>query len=397
MKFIERSLVVTCALFAFNSLYPSYLWENAYIYKLNFIALFLLSALYLLSNKSVGRNNLIAFMVLSLWIIYGYFPRGDDIALISSGIIGILIFSLLPSHIRTSSFNMFLVLVVFILSLSIVQYPLIVLGFVDAIGHIDPTNYIKASRGQFYINYGFNAVLNDQHLSIFGYQFFRFSSIFDEPGMVGTITAILTTFILNKKSKNNNFKIAILVLSNILSFSLGGYILLLVGVCSRYFFSLKSISLKLIFNASLIFILLLTVLTTDGGKRYILDRVWDGDKITIKDNRVDDRFEKQYLSALNDSKSLLIGEGKDAHVRTGHDVSSYKGVIFNYGLLGFVFSIILVFYMSLFIKSHRFYLSETSLVLVILLNMFQRPYDYNFYYYFIMLAYGSYTTSEPVT
>ncbi|MCG9766944.1 hypothetical protein L1D53_26230, partial [Vibrio alginolyticus] len=182
--------VVTCALFAFNSLYPSYLWENAYIYKLNFIALFLLSALYLLSNKSVGRNNLIAFMVLSLWIIYGYFPRGDDIALISSGIIGILIFSLLPSHIRTSSFNMFLVLVVFILSLSIVQYPLIVFGFVDAIGHIDPTNYIKASRGQFYINYGFNAVLNDQHLSIFGYQFFRFSSIFDEPGMVGTITAI---------------------------------------------------------------------------------------------------------------------------------------------------------------------------------------------------------------
>ncbi|EOW4143085.1 hypothetical protein ACOW9W_000294 [Vibrio parahaemolyticus] len=396
MKFIERSLAMIFALFAFNSLYPSYLWENAYIYKINFIVLFLLSVIYFFSNKSVGRNNIIAFVVLSLWIVYGYFPRGDDIALISSGIIGILIFSLLPSHVRLSSFNIFLLLVVVILLLSIIQYPFIVFGFVDAIGHIEPTNYIKASRGQFYINYGLNAVLNDQHLSVFGYQLFRFSSIFDEPGMVGTITAILTTFILNKKSQNNNFKISVLVVSNILSFSLGGYILLLVGVCSRYLLSLKSISFKLIINTSLIFVLLLTVLATDGGKRYILDRVWDGEKITIKDNRVDDKFEKQYLVALNDIKTVLIGEGKDAHVRTGYDVSSYKGVIFNYGLLGFIFSIILVFYMSLFVECKRFYLSEVSFVLVILLNMFQRPYDYNFYYYYIMLAYGSYIRKELV-
>lgn len=319
------------------------------------------------------------------WILYATFPReADEITLFSTGMLSILIFSLLPDNNKLYIFEKFKTILCIILAISIIQYPMIVLGVVSSAGNLEPFSDIKISRGQFYINYIFNIVLNDQHLSFGNYTLFRFSSIFDEPGLVGSICAILY-FTYPKNSRKNNIEKIVLIISTILSFSLGGYILFLIGCFINLLFNnTASNKRNFILLMLAITIGLLSLSSTEGGRKYITDRIWSDNTIAInKNNRVDDNFDKLYSNIYSNPIDFTFGLGKDAHAKTGFDVSSYKGFIYNYGIIG----VLLILYMFIYvIIIKKCSLPAFVVPIIIIINSLQRPIEFNFYYYLIFLS-----------
>ncbi len=378
------------SIFAIFSLYPYLLWNNSYIYKLTFF-LVLITTLITISNRGIYKENLKCFLLILTWVIYALVPREiDNINFFSTGILSILIFSLLPDDNKIIIFEKFKTLLCIILALSIIEYPLIILGIVSSIGNIEPFSEIKITRGQFYINYIFNIVLNDQHLSLGGFSFFRFSSIFDEPGLIGSICAILFFTYPESKNKNknknkNNIERIILLISIIISFSLGGYLLFIIGCFINFALGKgENKTKKLLLLISISILGLASLSSTEGGRTYITDRIWNDNNITLgENNRVDNNFDKIYYNIYNSPSDLLIGNGKDAHTRTGFDVSSYKGFLYNYGLIGALLIITVLSYIIIIKKASL----EAYVILVLLLvNSFQRPIEFNFYYYFIFLS-----------
>lgn len=374
------------SILAIMSLYPYFLWNNSYIYKSIFIFTLILTFV-LLIQKKIKKNDIKIFLVLLFWCLYAIFPRNlEDLNFFSTGVLAILTFSLLPDENKLNIFERFRHILCMILLISIIEYPLIVLGIIGSIGNIEPFSEIKLLRGQFYINYIFNIVLNDQHLSIGSYSFFRFSSIFDEPGLIGSVCAILFfTYPYNQLNKNFKIERSILLTSVILSFSLGGYLLFIIGYFLYFIFSKSKNKIKKITLISIFMIFGISILSnTEGGKKYITERVWNNNGLSIaQNNRVDSNFEQLYIDNYNYPLAFILGNGKDAHVKTGFDVSSYKGFIYNYGLLG-VLTILFVFIYIILIKKCS--IEIATILGMILLNSFQRPIELNFYYYFILLS-----------
>ncbi|MTB44398.1 hypothetical protein, partial [Providencia sp. wls1950] len=278
-------------------------------------------------------------MLLVIWGLYAFFPRdSENISIPNTGFLGILIYSLLPDKFKLDAFIKFKSIFCLILLISLLEYPLIILGLINNNGTIEPFSDIKIARNQFYIDYVFNVVLNDQHLKIGNLSFFRFSSIFDEPGLIGSICAILffTYPLKNDHKKTILIQKTILLLSIFLSFSLGGYILFFIGFLLQNLLINRENRLRKITVTSILIVITLSILaTTEGGKKYITDRIWNNDGITItKNNREDVTFNSLYEKMYINPKDALFGYGKDSHVRTKADVSSYKGFIYNYGLIG---------------------------------------------------------------
>ncbi len=325
--------------------------------------------------------------MLLLWVTYALLPRElDNINFMSTGILSILTFSLLPDQNKTLAFEKFKTILSLILAVSLVEYPMIILGLIHSIGNIEPFSEIKISRGQFYINYIFNIVLNDQHLLISGFSFFRFSSIFDEPGLIGSISAILFfSYPDNKRAKSQTIEKSIFLISVILSFSLGGYLLFIIGTLINFILGeSKNKIKKMIILVAFICIGLVSLSSTEGGKAYITDRIWSKNNITLnKNNRVDDNFDKEYYTIYDSPIDFLIGKGKDAHTRTGFDVSSYKGFIYNYGLVGISLIIIIFLYILI---TKKVTIGAYVIPILLLINSFQRPIEFIFYYYFIFLS-----------
>ncbi|HAP3151618.1 hypothetical protein EIZ94_22555 [Escherichia coli] len=382
--FLSRSLNWCFSIFAIFSLYPYIIWDNTYVYKALFLIIAFLSFIILIKNN-ISKINLKIFLVILAWILYATFPReADEITLFSTGMLSILIFSLLPDNNKLYIFEKFKTILCIILAISIIQYPMIVLGVVSSAGNLEPFSDIKISRGQFYINYIFNIVLNDQHLSFGNYTLFRFSSIFDEPGLVGSICAILY-FTYPKNSRKNNIEKIVLIISTILSFSLGGYILFLIGCFINLLFNnTASNKRNFILLMLAITIGLLSLSSTEGGRKYITDRIWSDNTIAInKNNRVDDNFDKLYSNIYSNPIDFTFGLGKDAHAKTGFDVSSYKGFIYNYGIIG----VLLILYMFIYvIIIKKCSLPAFVVPIIIIINSLQRPIEFNFYYYLIFLS-----------
>lgn len=374
------------AAYAILTMYPYFIWGNAFIYKGFFILYCVVVGFNFIKKQSIEVSALVVFVMLVFWVAYAFFPRGENISFPSAGVISILLIPFLQRELLVRAFVIFRFMYVVILCCSILQYPLIVLGLVEPVGIIEPMGAVKISRGQFYIDHIFNIILNDQHLDMYGYSFFRMSSIFDEPGLIGTVSALLLfTYRDVLVSTKNKFEKVVLYISLFLSFSLGGYCLWFIGrMIDLFIFNRRAFFKNSVVFFTIVISALSVVASTEGGQKYIYDRVWNGSSISIKDNRASDEFDELYSKQKDDILTLLFGYGKDAHVMTGYDVSSYKGFIYNFGVIG-VFFVLLIFSTWAFAYGNMNAFSMLVFMLV-LINSYQRPIDFNYYYYFIIAS-----------
>ena len=166
---------------------------------------------------------------------------------------------------------------------------------------------------------------------------FRFHGMFDEAGTNGTITTIfLYIERYNLKKKRN----MVLFINGLLSFS---FFFIL---CTLFYFIVSRLDIiirslpKLLVVFSVFFILYNETKNDEMIKFYVWDRMSIIDEKepgqARGDNRTDELFEFSYKNFLA-SSDVWFGKGRGSGEKVTNDTSSYKLVVYNYGVVWFFF------------------------------------------------------------
>ena len=192
----------------------------------------------------------------------------------------------------------------------------------------------KQNIGAFYRNYGVAVVLDSP--LYFGSSMRRLCGLFNEPGVVGTISSLI--LIGRKAHCIRELKIVdyILLLGGICSFSLA-FFFLYGGYFVLRNFLYKTNECLLTLSLLLLFFLMLWSFLPNNHfmRKYFFDRIEISREGLSGDNRMGSSYSREYALFL-ERGDIIWGEGKGRSY--DDDVagsSSYTMLIWDYGFLGF--------------------------------------------------------------
>ncbi|MBQ0142629.1 MAG: hypothetical protein KBT06_07515 [Prevotellaceae bacterium] len=217
----------------------------------------------------------------------------------------------------------------------------------------------------FYFFYllGFNLpnssiVYGDYEYSFSNYYFFliddrfwteiipRFHSVFLEPGHLGTACALL---LLTQCGKWKKWYCLILMLSIFLSFSLTGYIMLVVITFLNMWIQRKHILVKIIVVLFIVGCFIGGAFIYNHGNNLVHDlillRMEIDDGELVGDNRVSESFEADFENLLN-SPSIIFGKELDLSIYENEGNSGFRVFLYENGIVG-TFLLILFYYCTL--------------------------------------------------
>ena len=200
----------------------------------------------------------------------------------------------------------------------------------------------------------------------------RFCGYFDEPGVVGTFSAVL---LIANQFKLKPIVLGALLFSGIISFSFAFYaiIFLYVIFCSR---SIKLISGVLVIGGILVYFF------WDAFSLMILERIVF-DEGTLVSNRTTLEFDSWYDSFVG-TDAFYWGLGNHKSIEYDEMGASYKHLIVDYGLLFFVFFVAsLAIYAKVLIRNIFLWISYLIVLFGIL---YQRPFIELHSYLFVLYA-----------
>lgn len=213
----------------------------------------------------------------------------------------------------------------------------------------------------------------------------RLCGIYDEPGVVGTFAALLLAQ-KGIKTKINITNICLFI-SGFFSFSLAFYILFIIEICLYAFF--RGIRwMTIVISIGIMVSFMFFNINTNNEYINSIRRRFDLSQKTIfVDNRTSSSFDVEFEDFFkNGGKDLWLGFGVSASdenkLTTGS--SSYKNLIYDYGLIGFssiLFLLLLGFGFS------GFNASSVLFIIIFLASMYQRPYVFNIPY--MLLYWGT--------
>ncbi|MCL4639214.1 MULTISPECIES: hypothetical protein [Olivibacter] len=377
-RFSIRNLI--CFLVAFIALMDSFvMWNDPLVgklinYGLKFLNLF---ALFYLLQHNVAKKYIWAILIIPFsWVLWEEESLLSSLQYVFSATVPIMTFLLLKDEEQLSVVKSFLKIwfVLFIIGLPI--YALLLTGL--NIPHID---YIRDSDQRLYQNYFFLYYAQGNVL-------YRFSSVWDEPGVVGTMAAIVVLYYRNLLTKRQYY---IFLLCGLLSVSL--FYCVLIGPI-LYFSNLRTLNfvkkVRKVVTFSLVVILgyfTLVQLALATKEDPVLSFAvyhrfeWSGNWITgLVDNRTTDDINTAVKTDL-DIFDFLFGKGKGATMEEfGADGLSLNVMLYNKGIL--IVAYILLIYILMHNWRKQLLFSIFS-ILFIFLTFYQRPMLYKIDYFIV--------------
>ncbi len=203
-------------------------------------------------------------------------------------------------------------------------------------------------------------------LQIDSFQFNRFYSVFDEPGVLGTLGAfILIANNLDFRQKDN----LIIFVGCLFSFSLSFYFLIFLAFIFKYSSNIRLLMKFVIIFMFFLFIFFLFLNNNSTFQGVILYRLFNFDEFGIESRTSYDLnlffndflFSKDFLfgkgtSFLNSNPILLTGQG-------------YKFFFIEYGFFGFLLVLCMYFYLMDFKNKYHYFC-----LFVFLVSFLQRPF-----------------------
>jgi len=202
------------------------------------------------------------------------------------------------------------------------------------------------------------------------YEINQFMSVFDEPGALGTILALLISY---RRLDLRRYRDKVYIIAGLISFSMAFYAILVVNLILNFRKSRATLFLILSF-----FIIFQEV-APEVLELKIFNRLDFTSATVIKDNRSTEFFVDRYDKFISDGGSAVVwGKGPSAITELSKigdlNTSSYKSEVYRYGFFGiFLF---LSFYAFL-IFYHSNHIRSWQLFAMVLLIFWQRPY-FNF-------------------
>lgn len=380
------------ALTAFIEMRPYFVWDTyksgaftPFIQIFQLISVALIIIYFCTNLQKIKHSTLIIVASLIILQLYMLITGKDNYSYLSIGNYIVLVilfgFLLLTEQERKDIFNKFTLIYAISLVLGIVFWILINLHIPLSYEYL-PTDHIgKLAIGAYYKKYFGSAFLITPSTT-----YMRLSAIYDEPGVVGTFSAlflIADNFQLKKKLRN-----IIILIGGILSFSLAFYLIIIIGIAIRAFMK-GSFKFALLLVAILIVFKGIMSIDTDN---IIINDVFQKRLQLINgtltgDNRTNVIFDKEYDEFLNsDLTSILFGNGKGKSTQNIAlmNGSSYKMLIYDFGFIGFVGLLLWFIYASK--KMAGFDKKCLMLLLVFLVSIYQRPYVFNIPYIFLLFG-----------
>ena len=219
----------------------------------------------------------------------------------------------------------------------------------------------------------------------------RFSGIYDEAGMVGTLSALMLA--ARKFDLRKDVKCRWLLLYLLMSFSLAGYLLAFLYLFIKWI----KIGQWKICVGIVLGLICLNIFINTSFENPMIKKIQNRIQITqeginIVNNRQTSTFEKGYSEFLEAPlKTKLFGFGMGASSSNGYLVgsSTYKLIIYDYGYFGFALriAIILLLFKRVVIIYPLRHWNSFALLFIFMVSIYQRPGIY-FAYYFIVLFGG---------
>jgi len=335
----------------FLSISPYFIWENQLLILRiahlvgNTIILYIIIRYY---NFNVNNKELaLFFFIISLYTMVA----GTEIHKFTYiPLLTILFISLRPSE-QLRIFNYIVTFLAVVYAFGLVSYLLSIFGLNRQIGEAIAPNIDKEPYKVFFGH------VEESFLPVY-----RFSSIFDEAGVVGTLNGLILSVI---GISRRNIKSIILLMAGLVSFSLAFYIILLINLL--FYFNFKKVLFAILLLVGVAFF------SGDKFNELIADRLIIENGTIAGDNRTHDDFD-EYFKAFKakGGNDLIFGRG---YVTADTDddltyVSNYKVIIVRYGIIGA--GLILLFYASFVFLTYN---SKRGwfLFLVFTISAYQRP------------------------
>ncbi len=298
--------------------------------------------------------------------------------------VGIVAFVFLSEANQQTAFEKFKSIFAAILLVNIVAYPFAALELLPNFGVIVPDHWLKQATGMYYDNFGITFVIHEDealNLSVSSV-LYRMSAWFEEPGNVGTISALLlaaTQFKMDRRGK-------IILLGGLLSFSLAFYAMIIFYQVIK-----KPKSLIYLLLAGAVFLFVFQ--DNEFVSTRIIDRVFVSDSSVSADNRTEELFDVAFDEYIQ-TPSVWLGHDKDHQLyNLQYNAYSWKNLVWDYGVIGTAFYISVFFFLiaiknvfnlkqALSIQSNR----ALPFILIFFISIYQRPYVLSLLYVLIFVA-----------
>lgn len=386
---------------------PYFLWTtfSPFMSNLSNGVLILIVAyggIYIIKNRRVKKQQIVLMILIFGYALYRIINSQNFSVLYHLKILFVvfqlLILVLMPENERVRVFYYFKKIFCVLLFWGLITYPFALLkihiaGFGSAL-QSESTGW--ASGGFYYKNY-LLAIYTANDNSLIGYVG-RFCGVFNEPGVIGTFSALFLAadqYDLNKKDN------IILLIGGLLSFSFAFYIML--GIYMFFFGGLWSLIMKaknrgfIIISIIVVVIGILFLWNTNSTVQYILNELLISrlKKLVVGvDNRTSSYFDTAYELFKNSENlmKLLFGNGFGSTVLDERmaSTSSYKTQIFDLGYFGLIYLYGICIYTIYKVNPSRNTKAKFVLISLFLISTYQRIGVLDVSYISILLCGGCY-------
>jgi len=352
-----------------NMVYFSF--TNAYIF-------FVVTIILILKNNTLVYNvNIRHFIIVCILSFYASIPGETEHFRNLSAFILLPFMFLLSEENKEKIFK--IVSVIFAVSL----IPALIDTLSTAILNVNvfPVLSVKYFDDRIYYSYPFFV----KELSFQSVPINRLQGLYDEPGFVGTIGALI---LISDKMDIKKWNVVLLFVACIFTFSLAFYIIIAMYL---FYMLVKNMGTKAIKYAIIIslFACFLYYIINEYIDLYILRRIFEGERLIIPSGRKEmSDFEFLSYFFAQDVFHIFFGHGYGSHrISTNlYEYSSWIRIPYDYGLM---FVIIFIY----FIRSIWSEKANKIFLILFLLSIYQRPQIFTPFHFFL-IAYNSTSFKE---
>lgn len=375
-----KYLCYLTAFLLFLDMMPYFWWWSQTSSYINYAVKLITCAIFLMNHSSIQKNNT-GLMVLFVLMCFLYAFRSSLASLVLT--IPLVFIPFAPTKFLQGVFKAFTTIYCIIIGLALVSWLLLLLGLNSPIGTVMPLN---SNDFEYYTVYPIFLVTSN----FFDIEtMFRFAGSFDEPGMVGTFSALL---LFANSFSFKNWKTYVLLLSGIASFSLYFYVVLVIGLVP-YLLGRKKVSV-LVLAVIAFAALYLNTKDNEIMGRLIWDRLeWDtSENRIVGADRTQYEAEKIYKSKKGTIEFWIGLDNYESYRIIARGSNSYQNIVMHNGM---VFLLAYILFFVLYARSVRTKTSSYVVFLILFIAcIYQRPQVLSSAYLFIYVCLAKRETFE---
>lgn len=285
------------------------------------------------------------------------------------GIIAILVYAIIPfikPSFMKDSYGYLVNIYAFVIGLSLIVWTMVQIGIPVPSTNIAPLNALKPYD---YLQYPFLVIPSFSELSVdSALRTFRFCGPFDEPGVVGTMGALMLYI---GKYNIRKWQYLIILLSGFASMSLFFYASTAIYLFYYIFVNKVRFIYRLLVICGIVSFYILTQ-ENEIVSNLIYERVkWDNSSNSIAgDNRAHENLQA-YYELIKGTHEYYWGVGDRELLKTFNGSASYKNAVLEYGLIPCL--LYLIFFICLAYQRIGLRREFFLFVGIFLITLFQRP------------------------